>query len=81
MSSIIRWRSGVMTRSVAEGNGAETALIVAQRERRVSTGKGLIGEGGQRLVGKGSGAGEAIDLGRACGFGNLPRSGLVQSPL
>src|SRR5262249_30459742 len=51
MSSIIRWRSGVMTRSVAEEKGAETALILAQQGRRVSELKRMLGEGGERLSG------------------------------
>src|SRR5262249_55109993 len=51
MSSIIRWRSGVMTRSVAEEKGAETALILAQQGRRVSEVKWMIGERGERLSG------------------------------
>src|SRR6516225_10040197 len=74
MSSIIRWRNGVMTRSVAEEEGAETALILAQQGRRVSEVKRMIGEGDERL----SGGSQAVELGGGRGFGCLPRSGLVQ---
>src|SRR5271157_3869802 len=48
MSSIIRRRSGVMTRSFAEVDGVETTLIMAQRERAVSTVKRMIGDEAER---------------------------------
>jgi len=51
-----------MRRSVAEVNGVETTVILAQRERGVSKVKWIIGERGERPVRTSSSGGEAVDL-------------------
>jgi len=48
MSSIIRLRSGVMTRSFAQVNGVETTCTAARRKRAVSIVKRKIGDEGER---------------------------------
>ena len=48
MSLIVQRRSGVMTYSFAEVDGVETTLVVAQRERPVSTLKRMVGDEAER---------------------------------
>src|SRR5262249_18635449 len=83
MSSIIRWRRGVMRRSLAERNWVKTTFILTQRKRGVSTLKRRVRD--SRTTWKK--VQQKLKLRDACKPQEgrcgtiLPRSGLVQSAL
>ena len=81
MSSIIRRRSGVMVKLLSKGDEVVNSPMMAQEVGSSVSVVGSIGEGGSDGEKRRIAGGEVVGNRGGIAFGDLPRSGLVQTRL